>query len=429
VAESRRLDARERRIMSRIAIIGSGISGLTCAYHLSPKHEVTLFEAGSCLGGHTATVDIELDGEQHAIDTGFIVFNDQTYPNFIKMLDAIGIQAKATEMSFSVQHTGSGIEYNGNSLSSLFAQKTNLLSLRFYRFVLEIIRFNRVCKKALDQRQMLTHDTLGEFLESERFSDFFTQHYILPMVAAIWSSSLSASRAFPLDFFLRFFHNHGLLDVVNRPQWYVVEGGSRSYIPALIGNTDDVRLNTPVTGIRRTPSGVEVSTAHSLETFDEVIIASHSNQALSMLTDATADERDILGGIAYRDNEVILHTDDSLLPNSRAAWASWNFYHDEQQDIAPSVTYNMNILQGIDSANTFCVTLNRGERIEPSKILRRFVYAHPEYTRTTLLAQSKRGQVCGNNRTHFCGAYWYNGFHEDGVKSALDVCRRFGVEV
>lgn len=415
--------------MSKIAIVGSGISGLTCAYLLGREHEVTLYEANDYLGGHTATVDVELDGEKQAIDTGFIVLNDHTYPNFLELLRQIEVSAQATEMSFSVQHMGSGIEYNGNNLSSLFAQKSNLLSARYYRFLYEIIRFNRVCKQTLNGRRIAIVDTLGEFLQSERFSEFFAQHYILPMVAAIWSASLNASKAFPLEFFLRFFNNHGLLNVADRPQWYVIEGGSRSYIPALIQHIDDIRLNTPVTRVRRVNEQVEVITGQSIETYDEVILACHSNQALELLEDCTDTEQAVLGDLHYRDNEVILHTDERLLPVRRGAWASWNFYHDEQPNAAPSVTYNMNILQGLQSKNTFCVTLNRSDRIDPARILRRFVYAHPVYDQGTLQAQARRDEICGHNHTHFCGAYWYNGFHEDGLNSALDVCRRFGVEL
>ena len=413
--------------MSKIAIIGSGISGLSCAYLLGREHEVTVFEAGDYIGGHTATVDIELDGEQHAVDTGFIVYNDHTYPNFIKILDQIGIASRATEMSFSVQHTGSGIEYNGNNIASLFAQRGNLLSPRFYQFISEILRFNRICKRSLQGRHTSTAATLGEFLESENFSDFFAQHYILPMVAAIWSASLKASKEFPFEFFLRFFDNHGLLNVVDRPQWFVIEGGSRSYIPKLLSHCHDVRLNTPVTRINRNSNGVCIETSGSQENFDEVIIACHSDQALSILADASNAEQEVLGKIRYRNNEVILHTDETLLPRTQRAWASWNFYHDDQPESAPSVTYNMNILQGLQSNNTFCVTLNRGELVNPDKILRRFNYAHPVYDEDTLQAQARRSDICGKNHTHFCGAYWYNGFHEDGVNSALDVCRRFGV--
>ena len=411
--------------MSRIAIIGSGISGLTSAYLLSQKHDITLFEANDTLGGHTATVDVHVDGQDHAIDTGFIVFNDRTYPNFLRLLERTGVRKQATEMSFSVQHALSGIEYNGNNLSSLFAQRRNLLSPRFYGFIREILRFNRLSKEAL--KSTAAQNTLGDFLQQHGFSDFFASHYILPMVAAIWSSSLEDARAFPLAFFLRFFNHHGLLNVVDRPQWYVIEGGSRSYIPALTQPLQDIRLGQAVSAVERIDSRVRLTVNGQQEIFDEVIIACHSDQALALLKDASSDEQAILGNLAYRNNDVVLHTDERLLPDNRRAWASWNFWQGEAEDTPPAVTYNMNILQGLDTPTTFCVTLNRSSVIDPTKILRRFTYAHPVYNQQTIDAQARRLDICGYRHTHFCGAYWYNGFHEDGVSSALDVCTRFGV--
>lgn len=415
--------------MSKIAIVGSGISGLTCGWLLSQQHEVSVFEANDYLGGHTATVDIELKGKTFAIDTGFIVFNDRTYPNFERLLARIGVKAKPTEMSFSVQQQQTGLEYNGHTLGSMFAQRSNLFSWKFYGFLSEIVRFNLLCKQVLKKQPLNTTDSLGDFLDQYGFSDFFTGHYILPMVAAIWSSSLADSRDFPLAFFLRFFNHHGLLNLVDRPQWYVVEGGSRSYIPALTAPIKDIRMNTPVLGITRHAQGATITTAAGSEEFDEVVLACHSDQALRMLTDATASERAVLGGLEYRDNEVILHTDSRLLPTERRAWASWNYWLDGSEDGLPAVTYNMNILQGIVCDQTLCVTLNRGDAIAPDQVLRRFNYAHPVYNHGAIAAQARRSEICGQQHTHFCGAYWYNGFHEDGVKSALDVCARFGVSL
>ncbi|PSJ45787.1 FAD-dependent oxidoreductase [Zobellella endophytica] len=413
--------------MSRIAVIGSGISGLTCAWLLSREHEVSLFEASDRLGGHTATVDVTLDGRQHAVDTGFIVFNDRTYPRFQALLARIGVRARPTEMSFSVQQAQSGLEYNGHTLVTLFAQRRNLLSPRFYGFLAEIVRFNLLCKRVLKAGRLNDHDTLGRFLRQHGFSDFFAGHYVLPMVAAIWSSSLAGSRDFPLAFFLRFFNHHGLLNLVDRPQWYVVEGGSRSYIPALTAPVRDIRLNRPVVGIERGGRGVRVDSRAGAEYFDEVILACHSDQALRLLRDASDAERQVLGGLAYRDNEVVLHTDRRLLPKEPRAWASWNYWLDGNEEAPPAVTYNMNILQGLETAAPLCVTLNRGEAIDPARVLRRFHYAHPVYNRDAITAQGRREEICGRRHTHFCGAYWYNGFHEDGVRSALDVCARFGV--
>ena len=415
--------------MSKIAIVGSGISGLTCAWLLSQQHEVTVFEANDYLGGHTATVDIELGGKMLAVDTGFIVFNDRTYPLFQRLLARIGVGAQPTEMSFSVHQAQTGLEYNGHTLGSMFAQRSNLFSLKFYGFLAEIVRFNLLCKKVLKIDELSNTDTLGDFLDQYGFSDFFIRHYILPMVAAIWSSSLADSRDFPLAFFLRFFNHHGLLNLIDRPQWYVVQGGSRSYIPALIAPVNDIRLNTPVLGIRRHVTGVTLTTAADEEAFDEVILACHSDQSRRLLTDVTNAEQSVLGSLDYRDNEVVLHTDTRLLPTEPRAWASWNYWLDGRDNALPAVTYNMNILQGIESDKTLCVTLNRGDAIAPEKVLRRFTYAHPVYNQAAIAAQARRGEICGQQHTHFCGAYWYNGFHEDGVKSALDVCARFGISL
>ncbi|AEY02230.1 amine oxidase [Oceanimonas sp. GK1] len=415
--------------MSNIAVIGSGIAGLTSTWLLSRQHQVTLFEANDYLGGHTATVDVTLNGRSHAVDTGFIVFNDRTYPRFQKLLAKIGVEARPTEMSFSVQQAATGLEYNGHTLGTLFAQRKNLVNGRFYGFLLEIVRFNLLCKRALKAGGLSDEDTLGRFLARHGFSEFFAGHYVLPMVAAIWSSSLADSRDFPLAFFLRFFNHHGLLNLVDRPQWYVVEGGSRSYIPALVQGVQDLRLNCPVQSVRRMNGGVEVASAAGVEHFDEVILACHSDQARRLLADATEAEQQVLGGLEYRNNEVVLHTDTRLLPTERRAWASWNYYLDGGEQALPAVTYNMNILQGIESDETLCVTLNRSEAIDPARILRRFTYAHPVYNRAAIHAQGRRDDICGRDHTHFCGAYWYNGFHEDGVRSALDVCARFGVSL
>lgn len=415
--------------MKRIAVIGSGISGLTCAYLLSRDHQVTLFEEIATLGGHTATVNIELDNDSYAIDTGFIVFNDRTYPNFLKLLDQIGIHKMPTEMSFSVQHIGSGTEYNGNSIRTLFAQKRNLISPRFYHFLYEIMRFNRISKKALKSARFEANSSLGDFLTTHQFSNFFADHYILPMVSAIWSSSINDSRDFPLKFFLNFFNHHGLLNIINRPQWYVIAGGSSSYIPRMINRVDDIRLNAAIKHIERHPDSVLIKSKAGEEHFEEVILACHSDQAIRLLKDCSAEEYQVLNSIKYRNNRVTLHTDETVLPASRSAWASWNFSQGKDPDAAPAVTYYMNRLQGFESHHHFCVSLNRSASIEPSRILRQFNYAHPVFDTEALKAQQRRHHICGKNRTHFCGAYWYNGFHEDGLKSALDVCARFGVRL
>ncbi|SIO38883.1 NAD(P)/FAD-dependent oxidoreductase [Salinivibrio sp. ES.052] len=412
----------------KIAIIGSGIAGLTCAHYLNKKHDITLFEANDYLGGHTATVDVEVESGQYAIDTGFIVFNDRTYPNYERLLEEIGVTRQPSQMSFSVRNDANGLEYNGHSLSSLFAQKRNVLNVRFYRFLAEIMRFNRLAREAYvasHEASKASMDTLGDFLNQHKFSDYFCQNYILPMGAAIWSSTLSDMRGFPLAFFLRFFQNHGLLDVTNRPQWFVIPGGSREYVKKLIPAFENrIHLSTPVKSVRRDPDSVSVVTENGEHIFDHVIFACHSDQALAMLQTPSDAERQILGAIPYQDNDVVLHTDTSLLPKRQGAWASWNYHlplSDKIDTDPAALTYNMNILQSIQAPETFCVTLNQTHRIDPSKILRRFVYAHPVFNTESVAAQQKRHQINGQHRSWFCGAYWYNGFHEDGVRSALDV--------
>lgn len=408
----------------KIAIVGTGISGLTCGYYLHKEHDVTLFEANDYIGGHTATVDVSLDGKEYAVDTGFIVYNDRTYPNFIKMMNEIGVEGLPTQMSFSVRNDGSGLEYNGHTVSTLFAQKRNWANPKFYRFISEILRFNKLAKSFANDKST-DSQTLGEFLDEHDFSPFFTDNYILPMGAAIWSSTLADMRAFPLMFFLRFFLNHGLLDITNRPQWYVIKGGSRSYIgPLTKGFADNIRLNSLVEKVIRTDNGVGIEVHGETHWFDDVIFACHSDQAMRMLGDISSTEQEILGDMAYQANEVVLHTDIGLLPKRKAAWAAWNYLLDgsqEEQERLPSLTYNMNILQHIQSDHTFCVTLNSTKKINPNKILRSFTYHHPVFTTESIAAQQRKDEVQGKQSTWFCGAYWYNGFHEDGVRSALDV--------
>lgn len=408
----------------KIAIVGTGISGLTCGYYLHQEHDVTLFEANDYIGGHTATVDIELEGRSFSVDTGFIVYNDRTYPNFMRMMEDVGVTGVPTQMSFSVRNDSNGLEYNGHTLTTLFAQKRNWFKPGFYRFIVEIVRFNKLAKQA-EQEARESLQTLGEFLQHHGFSDYFCRNYILPMGAAIWSSSLADMRAFPLMFFLRFFLNHGLLDITNRPQWYVIEGGSRAYIePLTRGFAERIRLNSPVSEVRRTVNGVELAVNGVTELFDEVIFACHSDQALAMLSDPSRSESSILGAMAYQANEVVLHTDQSLLPKRRAAWAAWNYWltgREGEEHNLPSLTYNMNILQHIAAPQTLCVTLNSTDRIDPDKMLRKFVYHHPVFTLDSIDAQQRKLEISGHNHSWYCGAYWHNGFHEDGVKSALDV--------
>ncbi|MGF1764937.1 NAD(P)/FAD-dependent oxidoreductase [Aliivibrio kagoshimensis] len=417
--------------MKNIAIIGSGISGLTSAFLLSKKHNITLFEKNSTLGGHTATVDIEYQGEQHAIDTGFIVFNDRTYPNFLALLEHIGVDKKETEMSFSVVNRDSGMEYNGHTLNTLFSQRKNVFSFSFWHLITDIVRFNRVCKKLYSEDDIDLSLTLGDFLDKQDFSEFFAQHYILPMGAAIWSTSLLQMKAFQLRFFIRFFHHHGLLNVIDRPQWYVIPEGSRSYIEPLIKSfKQSIELNSHIDSVIRERNGATIRfTDQSERHFDEVVFACHSDQALALLADPTFTELEVLGAMRYSNNEVVLHADEQLLPRYKRSWASWNYQLTEDRTRPASVTYNMNILQGIESKHTFCVSLNQTEYIEPSKVIRHFTYAHPIFDQQSQAAQRRRDEICGKHHTHYVGAYWYNGFHEDGVKSAVDVGSRFDCQL
>ncbi|GAB2997350.1 NAD(P)/FAD-dependent oxidoreductase [Psychrosphaera aestuarii] len=413
--------------MKKVAIIGSGISGLTSAYLINQKHDIQVFEVNDYIGGHTATIDFQLDNQDYSIDTGFIVFNDKTYPNFLKLLKQININKQATEMSFSVTNPVSGLEYNGNNLNTLFAQRSNIFKPKFWSLISQILKFNKLCKKLYDENAIPEKQTLGEFLQINSFNEYFNQNYILPMAAAIWSSSLNQVKQFELSFFIRFFYNHGLLNIQDRPQWYVIPGGSRSYIEPLTADfKDKIKLNTHIVSVSRKDNGVELTFNEGrTEQFDDVIFACHSDQALALLSDPTDEEKRLLSAMPYVNNEVVLHTDINMLPKRKLAWASWNYLLSGDENALASVTYNMNILQGLDVKPTFCVTLNKTDAIEPSKIIRKFNYMHPVFSTESQKAQLKRDTICGKNNTHFAGAYWYNGFHEDGVRSGVDVARRF----
>lgn len=412
--------------MSRIAIIGSGISGLLCAHRLSHQHDVEIFEANDYAGGHTATVDVELAGKSYAIDTGFIVFNDRTYPRFQALLKELDVDYQETEMSFSVHNPAQGLIYNGNSINSLFCQRRNIFSPRFLLFVREILRFNTDCKRRYAEDDYLNGDSLGNYLRSKNYSRFFAENYLLPMGAAIWSSSLQDIEEMPLKFFVQFFYNHGLLDVNNRPQWFTIKGGSRTYVDALLKRCNaKLHLSTPIQQVKRTAHGVTVQTASSEQHFDEVIMACHSDQALALIEQPTVMEQQVLSAIHYRDNEVVLHSDPNLLPPIAAARASWNYHCCPEQQAPAAVTYSMNILQRLAAdAPLFNVTLNNSTAIDPEHVLRSFNYSHPVFSTDMVNAQEKRASICGVDHIHFCGAYWYNGFHEDGVRSAEDVCER-----
>ncbi|WP_165855063.1 NAD(P)/FAD-dependent oxidoreductase [Marinobacter sp. JSM 1782161] len=415
----------------RVAVIGGGVSGLTSAWLLADHHDVTLFEAADYAGGHTHTRPVELGGRTWPVNTGFIVFNDWTYPNFIKLMERLGVAHEESSMSFSVDCDRSGLEYNGTSLDTLFAQRWNLLNPRFLRMILEILRFNKQTRSDLAKGRIGDDETLGSYLNRHRFSRYFRDYYIVPMGAAIWSAPEITLEQFPLRFFLQFFENHGMLSVDDRPTWRVLSGGSASYVTRMMDKLGPLtRLNSPVSSVKRHSDRVEITVNGKVETFDQVILACHSDQALTMLDDASDTEAEILGAIEYQDNDVVLHTDASLLPTARKAWAAWNYFIPQHATEPVSVTYNMNILQNFhDAPETFCVTLNRTDDIDPERIIERFRYAHPVFTLDAVAGQQRYEEIGGANRTHFCGAYWFNGFHEDGVRSAVRVANAFGVEL
>lgn len=409
----------------KIAIIGTGISGNVAAYKLSKEHQVTVFEANDYIGGHTNTHDIVLNDKQYAIDTGFIVFNYRTYPAFTKLLEEMNVEVQPTNMSFSVKHERSGLEYNGNTINSLFAQRSNLFRPSFLRMVRDILRFNREAVASLEHED--AELPLGEYLDKYGYSNEFRNHYIIPMGAAIWSTDPELMQTFPARFFIRFFHNHGLLSVNDRPVWHVIKGGSRNYLEPLVRPfRENIRLATPVNRIRRYQTHVEIETDnYGLEKFDAVFIATHTNEALRMLADVTPVEAEVLGAIPYQKNEAVLHTDTTLLPRRRLAWAAWNYHILKERNDRVALTYNMNILQGIDSHDTFNVTLNNSEAIDPATILKHITYEHPLFTPESVAAQARHDEINGTQRTWYCGAYWRNGFHEDGVVSALDAVEHF----
>ena len=412
----------------KIAIIGTGISGMVAAWYLQREHSITVFEANDYVGGHTHTVTVEKDGRPYAIDTGFIVFNKRTYPNFCKLLDLLGVESQESEMSFSVKCERTGLEYCGTSLNTLFAQRTNLFRPSFLQMLMEILRFNR------QSPQLLSEDSsdisLGDYLDRGHYSETFRENYLIPMGAAIWSTSPSKMLEFPARYFIQFLVNHGLVTLTDRPIWRTIVGGSWRYIDRLTESfRDRIRLNCPVISVRRNEDHVNVTSASGPEQFDQVVFATHGDQALRLLSDPSAVEREVLSPFVCSKNIAVLHTDASLLPKRRRAWASWNYHLSNSPLDAPSVTYQMNILQRLSSTEPFCVTLNREDAIRPDKILGRFVYEHPIYSPAAVLSQRRHTEISNlSNRTHFCGAYWGFGFHEDGVKSALVVAKAFGIE-
>jgi len=415
----------------KIAIIGSGISGLTSAYLLNKKHDITLFEKNSYVGGHTHTHEIEYNDQKLFIDSGFIVYNERTYPNFIKILDQLGVERQITRMGFSVKSSKINLEYSGHSLNGLFAQRSNLFSPSYLNMLRTMLRFNKESRK--DLNSLNPNLTLGGYLKVNNYSKIFIQNFIIPIGAAVWSTSPTNMMDIPAIFFIRFFENHGMLQILDRPKWWVIKGGSKSYVEKIIKNFKDrILLSTPVHSVKRIKNKINISYGSldcKEEVFDSVIFATHSNQSLKILNDPSELEKTILGSLPYQKNDAILHYDESILPKRKNAWSSWNYLLDKDSTKPISLTYNMNILQSLSSSRTFCVSLNSKDLIDPNKILKRLNYEHPLFTLEGLKAQKRKHEISGKRNTFYCGAYWRNGFHEDGVVSALDVCKNFGEEL
>jgi predicted NAD/FAD-binding protein len=407
----------------KVAIVGTGIAGNVAAYHLNRDHQITVYEANDYPGGHTHTHDIQIDGQHYAVDTGFIVFNHRTYPNFIQLLNELGVAEQLSTMSFGVKCERTGLEYMGSTLNSLFAQRRNLLRPRFWKMLSEILRFNRQATALLgDDGDDIT---LGDYLRQGNYSAMFIDYYLVPMAAAVWSADLQLMYQFPARYLVRFFHNHGLLSVADRPQWYVIKGGSKTYVEALTrGFSDKIRLKSPVTSVERREDGVWVTSRHGEERYDALFMACHSDQALALLQAPTEIEQQVLGAIHYQPNEILLHTDSSVLPRRRRAWAAWNYHLLPGDQGRVPVTYNMNILQGLDCKEQLCVTLNNSDAVDPSKILKRIHYHHPIYTTESVAAQARQSEI-NRDGIYYCGAYWRYGFHEDGVVSALAALEQF----
>lgn len=411
----------------RIAIIGTGISGLTSAYLLNQNHDIVVYEKNDYIGGHTHTHSIKSKNQNLSVDSGFIVYNEVTYPNFIKLLKKLNVVSQKTTMGFSVKSINKNLEYAGNSLGSLFAQTLNILRPSFWIMIIDILRFNKNAK--LDLGFISPDVKLGEYLNRNKFSNSFINNYIIPMGAAIWSTKAKAMMDMPALFFIRFLNNHGLMQIKNRSGWWVIKDGSSKYVEKIIVSfKSKIKLNTAIESIQRKDNKVIIKPfSDDEETFDAVVIATHSDQALRMLSDATKEENEILKALPYQLNEALLHTDEFVLPKRKKAWSSWNYNLDQGVDKPMAMTYNMNILQSLKSSETYCVTLNNSELVDDKKIIKTLSYEHPQFTPKGINAQKRKHEISGVQNTYYCGAYWRNGFHEDGVVSALDVCKNFGI--
>ncbi|MFB6347086.1 MAG: NAD(P)/FAD-dependent oxidoreductase [bacterium] len=411
----------------KIAVVGSGISGIFASYLLDRRHSVTLYEKRDRLGGHSHTVDVSLEDSSHPVDTGFIVYNEKNYPIFEQFLKTLDVTTKPTSMGFSFRDQASEMEYGGGGLGDFFVQKSNLLSLSHWKILLDILRFYFLAptKTAAEKSDM----TLGEFLDRNNFSESFVSDHLIPMVSAIWSVPLETAREFPFGYVVDFFRNHGLLKLWNRPQWRTIEGGSREYIQAFEQEFDGViKTNQPVEKITRKDDQVMIQAGYDWTQYDGVVLASHSDQSLSLLDEPTRREQTILGSIKYEQNDVLLHTDQSLLPRNKSIWTSWNYHRDETSTNQTTVTYNLSILQDLPFDQPVCVSLNAGDKVNSDRILNRFSYAHPVYNQSALEAQDRWEEISGQKNTYYAGAYWGDGFHEDGVESAVRTARQLGVE-
>jgi predicted NAD/FAD-binding protein len=407
----------------KIAIIGAGISGNTLAYYLNPHHQIALFESNDRIGGHSHTHHIDIFNQKVSVDTGFIVFNKKTYPNFLKLLHELKVTYENSAMSFSVKDSQKDFEYNGTNLNALFAQRKNFINPSFYKMIREILRFNKSSIILLRSDEEIS---LGDYLKREGYSDFFKKYYILPMGSAIWSSNIKTMMQFPAKFFIQFFNNHGMLNINDRPQWLTISGGSINYVNKMIKPfRKKIKLNQNIKYVERKKDYIAIYHKDRVEKFDWVFFACHSDEALKLIKSPSSDEKNILKAIPYTDNEVILHYDDHFMPKRKLAWAAWNYHIDDNANSPASLTYNMNILQNLKTEAPLLVTLNPLQKINKKKIIKTLSYAHPQYSLRSIEAQSRYHLISGVNRTSFAGAYWGNGFHEDGVKSALDAIQQF----
>lgn len=412
----------------KIAIIGSGISGLTVAHHLHREHEIRVFEKNTYVGGHSNTIDVNEDDRNIAIDTGFIVLNDWTYPHFEALLKSLNVDIENSEMSFSVKCEDSKFEWCGKGIQGLALNRNNWYRVKSYQILVDFLRFNKLAKKHITQND--SNLTLGEFLQQNNFTNAFSKYYILPMGAAIWSSSTEDIYNYPAHSFLSFFNNHGLLNVKNRPQWKTVVGGSRQYVDKLIQPfSEKIILESAITHVERRNRKAIIHHQHKpSEVFDHVVFACHSDQALALLEQPSSDEKQTLEKIKYQYNEAVLHTDSSLMPSNKQAWSSWNYLLPKQENSNAKVTYYMNRLQPLQTKKDYFVTLNLTDQINPEKIIRTIAYQHPVFDKPAIEAQKNLKRLNGQHNTWFCGAYWRNGFHEDGVWSALTTLEQFNQE-